>query len=927
MKSIPSPKKFLQILSFGVTALILTIPFMDHTRFSVLFNRLLPIRVILLTLFVVSILYLFRRYLKAGLKKIKQDLFNLTDDPFFVILFFLFLVRAVSIVSSLNLKASLSLLSFFASMIGLYVLMKFCFNNSRFFIFKIIRIYAYVGVLATFFGFIQLLLHLKGVTLQGVLVGGDFIRIPGTFFDANHFPAYLSTIAPLLIGFAWLSDHKFYKGVWWSIYFILVVVTLYTFSRSGVISLLVGTAVFLAYSLRMGFLKKVIPLVLVISAIGVLVLVSDRTPRSLIDRAKSVLDTQEKSTVAHTLLLQGELNLFRSNPILGVGYGSFSEHFRQTEIGKEHLKIDPTSRIRLPAHSIWFEVITETGISGLLLYATLMILVLAGLVNTIQEIPNKTVRVYGASLFSGMVGLLTGGLFYSYNLEFFWIYVFIAIFFSFGVDRLVKEKALFADLSRPERIKWSGLVIPAGLLAISSFLIFWQLGKTHLIDWDEAIYAGIAKNIALSGDFLGMMWKGNFWFEKPPLYMWLTSFMVNLYGVSSFSARFFSALFGVGGVLLTYFLAKNMYGKLTGFLSALILTTSFHYVYYSRNGMLDVPVTFFMIATVLCFWLGRNKPFYYLLAGISLGLGVLTKGPVALLVTPAILIFIILDYQNWKTYFNRFAVLASLLFLLVVLPWHILEYQRFGKPFIDYYFLYHIYTRASSTIDGKGADNWIYIAVIRNSMRIWFIALIPALIWAVWEIIKKNKTALFLVFWALTIFIPFSISKSKLIWYMIPIYPPLAILTGRFLEQIFSISTKYIKKFTSISKGTLETTLALVLTFISLVYVSQNWFRIQPQDFTYDEVKLISEKHRLDASNRVKLVMAGFSPPVPLYYSEGPVTTIPREELQGSLTNKEPLYAVTSYEDAKKQLDILRDASVDASIVSTSGDLALILKP
>lgn len=927
MKIIPSRQKFLQILRYGFTALLLTIPFADHTRFSFIFNRILPVRVILLGLLLFSFVFLLNRYFIGGVKRIKQDLLSLTTDPLLVILLTLFLVRVISLVNSLNLKASLSLLSFFASMIGLYILGKFLITNYRFFIFRMIRLYVYVGIFAALFGLLQLILHFKGIRLQGVLVGGDFIRIPGTFFDANHFPAYLSTIAPLTIGFAWLSSNRFFRFLWWGLFLVLAVVILYTFSRSGVISLGVGTLIFLLYSLRLGFLKKVLPLILVILAVAVLVLVSDRTPRSLIDRAKSVIDPQERSTVAHTLLIQGELDIFRANPILGVGYGSFSEHFRKSEMGKEHLKIDPTEDIRLPAHSIWFEVITETGISGLILYSTFVVLILASLVNTIQEVPNKTVRIYGAGIFSGIAGLLTGGLFYSYNLEFFWAFLFIGIFFGMSVEKLVKDKALFSDLGRPEKIKWSGLLIPASLLLISSLLTFWQLGKSHLIDWDEAIYGGIAKNLARNWDFLGMMWKGSFWFEKPPLYMWLTSFMVSLYGVNSFAVRFFAALLGVCGVLVTYFLAKNMFGKFTGFLSGLILATSFHYVYYSRNGILDIPVTFFMTSAALFFWMGRKKSIFYILSGISFGLGVLTKGPVALLLLPAIIIFIIYDSSNWKAYLNKFSIVGALAFLLVALPWHILEYLRFGKTFIDNYLLYHVITRASTPIEGKAADTWVYIAVIRNSMRLWFVALIPGLIWGVWEILRKNKEMVFLFLWAAVIFLSFSFSKSKLIWYIIPIYPPLAIITARFIEQMISKILELFKKVTPYQTNLTKFIFALILTVISLGYVYQNWFRIMPRDFNYDQVTLISEKHRLDSSNKTKLIMAGFSPPVPLFYSEGVVSIIPREELGGSLSHKEPAYAITTYEDALEKVEYLKKSLFDASIVSTSGDLALIYKP
>lgn len=923
----PSPKKMIQVLSLGIIILIISLPFADHTRFSFLFNRILPTRVILIVLFSFSGLYLINRYLKAGIKKLKEDLKDLLNDPYLLILLTLLVVRVISLIGSLNLKASLSLLLFFVSVIALYILLKMVVIHNRFFAFTMIRTYLYVGVGATLFGLLQLIFILKGINLKGVLVGGDFIRIPGTFFDANHFPAYLSTVAPLMLGFALLSTKRWLKFLWWGLFLVLSVVVLYTFSRSGMIALGVGTLVFLIYMMRLGFLRRIVPLLLIILALGTLILLSNRTPRSLVSRVLSVADPFEKSTVAHTLLIQGELDLFRSNPILGVGYGSFSEHFRNSPLGMEHLKIDPTPNIRLPAHSLWFEVMTETGIPGLILYATFMVLVLAYLVHMVQEVPNKTARIYGAGLFSGTVGILTGGLFYSYNLEFFWFYLFLAILFAGTMQLLYKEKVLFSDLPKEEKINWSEIAVPLFVTAIAGFLIFYQLGQSHLIDWDEAIYAGIAKNMSRNWDLLGMYWNGKYWFEKPPLFIWLTSFMVYLYGVSSFAARFFAAVFGVSGVLLTYLLARKMYNRFTAFMAALILTTSFHYVYYARNGILDVPVTFFMVAAALTFWLGRLNPKYFMLTGISLGLGIMTKGPVALLVLPAMGIFALLDWKNYKQYLNKFTAFGMGLLLAVGLPWHILEYRRFGKVFIDNYLLYHILARADSSIEGKGAGTWVYIDVIRNSFRIWFGPLLLAVVWAVWEIIRKSKEMFFLALWALFIFVAFSVSQSKLIWYIIPIYPPLAIITARFLERFFSYITAVGRKIIPLREPIYQITFAWILVLISLSYVFLNWVRIQPRDFTYDEVKMIEEKQRFETTGRIPLIMEGFAPPVPLFYSESQVIMISNGSLTGVLSNGETRYAVTTIDEAQKVIKSLQDAAIPATIVSTSGNLALIYRP
>ena len=134
---------------------------------------------------------------------------------------------------------------------------------------------------------------------------------------------------------------------------------------------------------------------------------------------------------------------------------------------------------------------------------------------------------------------------------------------------------------------WLTLLV-AGL---SSAIIFANLGHGSLIDWDEATYAQIAKEMVESGDWLTPRWGGALYLEKPPLYVWSVATFFRIFEVSEFWARAPSALSGVALALLTVLIGAAAYGRAVGCLGALILVLSYGFLNSARFAMLDTMVT------------------------------------------------------------------------------------------------------------------------------------------------------------------------------------------------------------------------------------------------------------------------------------------------------------------------------------------------
>jgi putative inorganic carbon (HCO3(-)) transporter len=675
---------FLPAFQYLLLFFVLLIPFSDHSRMSILYNKILPVRILLLILFLLSLILVGRAILKGSLK-LPQIVNEVLKDNIVRALIALWVIRLVSLAQSHNIGASLELFGFFSAMIGLYILMKYVILPSRFYVVQLVRAYVYVGLAIGLYGLFQYFyFKLFGRLLPGVLVGGDYIRLPGTFFDANHFAAYLATIAPLTIAFAWLSKNAWMKAVWWVSYFFLSFVILYSFSRSGLLALLMSSALMLSLGIRSGYYRKILPLLAALALGGLVVFVSNATGRSLLDRAQSIFDLDEPSTKAHYLLLRGEVELFLENPVFGIGYGSFSEKFRQSETGQEHSRVDPAD-VRIPAHSVWFEVITETGLLGFLAYFSFVIIIIRSLVKTIRTSKNKTVRIYSSAFLSGLAGVWTGGLFYSYNLEFFWFFIFLGYLFTLVMQSLLKEGVIVPDGEKKETLNWLEIIPAASIILIAGYVIIYRLGINGIVS-NEAHLATSAKEMYHNPNWLIPTLYREPYFGYPPLFSWLSTHLIHLYASTpTLIVRLIPALFGIGVVFLTYYLGRILTSRYWGMIASLTVLFITPFVYLTRSVNTEIVAAFFIMSAALTLLLSKQRAYLLVFAGVLLGLAGMVDGVLTMLTLPVFLILVI--YLQPKLLLQkRLLNLSLIVFLLIVLPWHIFALISNPNAFMQTYF-------------------------------------------------------------------------------------------------------------------------------------------------------------------------------------------------------------------------------------------------
>ena len=322
------------------------------------------------------------------------------------------------------------------------------------------------------------------------------------------------------------------------------------------------------------------------------------------------------------------------------------------------------------------------------------------------------------------------------------------------------------------------------LSCLTTAFFFLNLGKGSLASWDEGVYALVAREILKSGDWLRFTIDGSPWADKPPLCIWAMTLSYKLFGLNEFSTRLFSCLMGIGSVLVTYLFGAKLFGRWAGFLGALVLMSSSHFIHFSKFGMMDAPVTFFISLALYFFWLGREKNRYLIFSGIVIGIAFITKSFVALFVFPVTWI-----YCFWA---GELKVLARssywigvILAVLIALPWNLYEMLIYH----DFYFKEavekHLFLRTTKVLDGHQGSLYFYIRTMVNKYHPWAlisIASAPAFLFESFR--TRRKEFIFTAVWIFSIFVIVSFMQTKLDWYILPLYPALSLTVGYYLGKL-----------------------------------------------------------------------------------------------------------------------------------------------
>ncbi len=332
------------------------------------------------------------------------------------------------------------------------------------------------------------------------------------------------------------------------------------------------------------------------------------------------------------------------------------------------------------------------------------------------------------------------------------------------------------------------------MIALSVLMV--GAGRTALTDPDEGRYALIAMNMVDSGNWLDPhITDGEPYFEKPPLYFWLTALSIKAFGSDniSFSARLVPAIGAVLTIVGTYLVASALFTHILGMISAAALLTTVALLFAGKFVRMDIYMVAFMTFAMWAFINGYRSPKqrrWFILMYVAIALGILTKGPVALVLVGAIVVVFLLVQRRLDVFWQMRLILGVAIVVLIAGPWFFYMVTQFsGTGEHDgFAYIFFVAENIKRITGGGGNDRIGSMATFPATLIIGMLPWTGVTILAcaryfktAWRRGGGDWESRLLMIWALVVFVFFSLARDKATHYMLPAFVPLAILTGRYM--------------------------------------------------------------------------------------------------------------------------------------------------
>ncbi|WP_143305558.1 ArnT family glycosyltransferase [Chitinophaga vietnamensis] len=370
------------------------------------------------------------------------------------------------------------------------------------------------------------------------------------------------------------------------------------------------------------------------------------------------------------------------------------------------------------------------------------------------------------------------------------------------------------------------IVVLISVIAAALFIPF--LGRVHLFDWDEINFAECAREMIKMDDYTRVYVNFKPFWEKPPMFFWMQSTAMKIFGVNEFAARFPNALCGIATLIVVYLCGRRIHDSKFGILWALAFGGSLFPNMYFKSGIIDPWFNLFIFLSLYYFILYtwkrngidkdglRSKPVTYAVwSGIFMGLAILTKGQVALMIF-LLVVGVYFIYNRFKFYFGwGHALLFLVVATLVTATWYGYETAKNGTWFITEFLKYQY--RLFTTHDAGQEGFWGYHYVVL------LIGCFPASIFAIPSFFRAHynsrhdkdfKMWMLILFWVVTIL--FTIVQSRIIHYSSMAWFPVTYLAAYTFYKWDRKELNY-KKYAGVLVTILGALIALLLLAVPII--------------------------------------------------------------------------------------------------------------
>ncbi len=370
--------------------------------------------------------------------------------------------------------------------------------------------------------------------------------------------------------------------------------------------------------------------------------------------------------------------------------------------------------------------------------------------------------------------------------------------------------------------------------------VFGFLDRFPIRLWDESRLAVNAYEMLNNKNYIVTYYDGapDMWNTKPPLLIWLQVGFMKLIGVNELSVRLpsaFAALFTFLAILI--FSVRYLKSFWFGFIAVMVLVTTQGYIdlHATRTGDYDSLMTLFTTLNGLTFFLfcvSKKNSYLYLFFG-TLALAVLTKSVNGLLFIPAFIIFLLIRRQTLEVLRNKHFYFGLAGFIFIAAGYYLLrEYHNPG--YLAAVAKNELGGRYLNTLENHYQGFWFYYnSIIRSKFSYWHL-LVPCGL-ALGFFSKKQKLkelSIFLALMVLTFFLVISFSKTKLLWYDVPLFPFLSMIVAIFLFYFFDI----LRNMEVIQKTLHKNVLPVIFLFLILISPYNKIIEktYQPQEYPWD---------------------------------------------------------------------------------------------
>jgi len=327
------------------------------------------------------------------------------------------------------------------------------------------------------------------------------------------------------------------------------------------------------------------------------------------------------------------------------------------------------------------------------------------------------------------------------------------------------------------------------VLAVVAIVVGIDNMARPLANPDEGRYSEISREMAATGDWVTPRLNGLKYFEKPPLQYWASALSFRLFGENEYTARLYIVLAGFSTIALLGFLGKRLWGWDMAIASMMAIACSPYFMALGGIVTLDMGLTLWTTATLFAF-IGaegaRDRPAtqlrWMLCAWAGMALAVLSKGLVGIIFAGAAVFIVMVMRRDIKVLERLHLIPGLAIFLAIAAPWFV-AVSMANDEFAQFFFIHEHFARFLTRAHRRVEPWWYFLPIVAAGFLPWMFAM-PAAIARAWreEEGRDFQPLRISILWAAFVVAFFSASGSKLPTYVLPAFPPLALVLGRYLQ-------------------------------------------------------------------------------------------------------------------------------------------------